>query len=150
MMGERSVVDGHNGSIFTTVSSEELNEGGSDNSPTTCDLITVLVTGAAGFIGSHVCEALLARGNRVIAVDELNDYYNVDLKKANLENLQRVYGHIIRDDMPLLAVYKGDICNVDFMSVVFEKEQPTHICHLAARAGVRPRYEVYICDFYII
>merc|ERR1711988_1221698 len=42
------------------------------------------------------------------------------------------------DNLPLLSIYRGDICDVDFISNLFEKERPTHICHLAARAGVRP------------
>ncbi len=50
--------------------------------------MTVLVTGAAGFIGYHVAEALLARGERVIGLDNLNDYYDVRLKQARLARLQ--------------------------------------------------------------
>ena len=50
--------------------------------------MTVLVTGAAGFIGYHLCEALLARGETVIGVDVLSDYYDVHLKKARLERLE--------------------------------------------------------------
>ena len=46
--------------------------------------MTVLVTGAAGFIGFHVCQALVKRGERVVGVDNLNDYYDVSLKKARL------------------------------------------------------------------
>ena len=50
--------------------------------------MSVLLTGAAGFIGYHVAEALLARGERVIGVDNLNDYYDVRLKQARLERLE--------------------------------------------------------------
>jgi UDP-glucuronate 4-epimerase len=89
----------------------------------------VLMTGGAGFIGSHVSEYLLKRGDKVIVVDEMNDYYDVRLKKANLDQLRKFEG---------CSVYRGDICDVDFMSEVFERERPTHVCHLAARAGVRP------------
>ena len=91
----------------------------------------VLVTGAAGFIGSHVSDYLMGRGDRVVIVDEMNDNYDVRLKQANLEYLFEKYGQ-------LCTVYRGDICDVDFISDVFERERPTHICHLAARAGVRP------------
>jgi len=90
----------------------------------------VLVTGGAGFIGSHVSEILLARGDRVVIVDEMNDYYDVRMKQANLRHLYTKFGKEV-------SIYRGDICNVDFMSDIFEKERPTHICHLAARAGVR-------------
>lgn len=92
----------------------------------------VLVTGGAGFIGSHVADILLARGDRVIVVDEMNDYYDVRLKQANLELLYNKY-----EDKDTLAIYRGDICDVDFIGDVFERERPTHVCHLAARAGVR-------------
>lgn len=91
----------------------------------------VLVTGGAGFIGSHVADILLGRGDRVVIVDEMNDYYDVRQKQANLQYLHSKYA----DNM---EVFRGDICDVDFMSDVFEKERPTHVCHLAARAGVRP------------
>mmetsp|Transcript_33354 Transcript_33354/g.31823 ORF Transcript_33354/g.31823 Transcript_33354/m.31823 type:complete len:418 (+) Transcript_33354:192-1445(+) len=90
----------------------------------------VLVTGGAGFIGSHVADVLMARGDRVIIVDEMNDYYDVRLKQANLEYLFNKY-----DDR--CTIYRGDICDVDFIGDVFERERPTHVCHLAARAGVR-------------
>lgn len=90
----------------------------------------VLVTGGAGFIGSHVADILLGRGDKVIIVDEMNDYYDVRQKRANLEYLTEKYGE-------KLTIFYGDICDVEFMSDVFEREKPTHICHLAARAGVR-------------
>jgi UDP-glucuronate 4-epimerase len=90
----------------------------------------VLVTGGAGFIGSHVAEFLLLRGDRVIIVDEINDYYDVRIKQSNLDHLERTYEN--------LRVFRGDICDTDLMGEVFESERPTHICHLAARAGVRP------------
>ncbi len=91
----------------------------------------ILVTGGAGFIGSHVADHLLSRGDRVVIVDELNDYYDTRLKFANLKYLEEKHGS------GKYVFYKGDICDVAFISDVFAKERPTHICHLAARAGVR-------------
>lgn len=91
----------------------------------------VLVTGGAGFIGSHVAAHLLKRGDIVIIVDEMNDYYDTRLKQANLDYLTTNFGDAC-------TIYKGDICDVDFMADIFERERITHICHLAARAGVRP------------
>lgn len=91
----------------------------------------VLVTGGAGFIGSHVAAYLLRRGDTVIVVDEMNDYYDVRLKQANLDYLSNNFSGSVK-------IYKGDICDVDFMADIFDRERPTHICHLAARAGVRP------------
>ncbi len=92
---------------------------------------TVLVTGGAGFIGSHVADHLLSRGDKVVIVDELNDYYDLRLKHANLKYLEEKYGS------EKYTFYKGDICDVAFISGIFAKERPSHICHLAARAGVR-------------
>eukprot|EP00978_Attheya_sp_CCMP212_P016790 scaffold44298_cov47-Attheya_sp.AAC.2 len=92
----------------------------------------VLVTGAAGFIGSHVCEYLLERGDDVVVVDEVNDYYDVAIKEANLALLVKNYGS------KRVAIYRGDICDETFMMGVFENERPEWVCHMAARAGVRP------------
>ena len=93
---------------------------------------TVLVTGGAGFIGSHVADFLMNRGDcKVVIVDEMNDYYDVRIKNANLEYLTTTHGD-------KCVIYLGDICDYAFISDLFEQEKPTHICHLAARAGVRP------------
>jgi len=102
----------------------------------------VLVTGGAGFIGSSVAEALLARGDDVIIVDEMNDYYDVAIKENNLQRLRQLYPNKQR-----LTIHKGDICNEQFMHNIFESERPEWVCHLAARAGVRPSIQdpfVYI------
>ncbi|KAL7567300.1 hypothetical protein ACA910_015674 [Epithemia clementina (nom. ined.)] len=96
------------------------------------DYKKVLVTGGAGFIGSHVAAYLLARGDDVVIVDEINDYYDVNLKFQNLQLLKEQYGN------DRLKIYKGDICDVELMTSIFETEQPKWVCHMAARAGVRP------------
>ena len=93
----------------------------------------VLVTGGAGFVGSHVAEYLLSRGDDVVIVDEINDYYDVKIKLANLDHLRKLC-----PDEKRLSIYKGDICDEQFMLDVFEKERPEWVCHMAARAGVRP------------
>ena len=101
----------------------------------------VLVTGGAGFIGSSCAELLLARGDKVVIIDEINDYYDVRLKKANLARLEEKYGN------EQLKIYIGDICDAKLVNEIFEKEQPKWVCHMAARAGVRPSIEdpyVYI------
>lgn len=92
----------------------------------------VLVTGAAGFVGSHVADALLARGDTVVIMDEVNDYYNVSIKEGNLRYLEEKYG------TKKLKIYRGDVANETFVDMVFETENPRWVCHLAARAGVRP------------
>mmetsp|Transcript_38634 Transcript_38634/g.93393 ORF Transcript_38634/g.93393 Transcript_38634/m.93393 type:complete len:389 (+) Transcript_38634:64-1230(+) len=101
----------------------------------------VLVTGGAGFIGSHVADYLLERGDDVVIVDELNDYYDVTIKESNLRLLTEKYGE------ERVVIYRGDICDSKMMEELFEKERPQWVCHMAARAGVRPSIQdpfVYI------
>jgi UDP-glucuronate 4-epimerase len=101
----------------------------------------VLVTGGAGFIGSHVAEHLLERGDDVVIVDEINDYYDPRIKESNLDMLLRKYG------ANRVSIFRGDICDADFMEHVFESTRPQWVCHMAARAGVRPSIDdpfVYI------
>lgn len=103
----------------------------------------VLVTGGAGFIGSSVAEFLLSRGDDVVIVDEMNDYYDVKIKEGNLAHLQE----LVKGSPKRLSIYKGDICDEEFMTNLFEKERPQWLCHMAARAGVRPSIQdpfVYI------
>jgi UDP-glucuronate 4-epimerase len=91
--------------------------------------MATLVTGAAGFIGYHLCERLLARGERVIGLDVLNDYYDVTLKQARLDRLQ---AH------PDFRFVKLDIADRPGMAA-FGQAHPdiTRIAHLAGQAGVR-------------
>jgi len=91
--------------------------------------MAVLVTGAAGFIGFHVSLALLARGERVIGVDNLNDYYDVGLKKARLARLER---------MPGFAFARLDIAAEGALATLAARHpEVTRVAHLAAQAGVR-------------
>ncbi len=91
--------------------------------------MTVLLTGAAGFIGMHVAAALLSRGDRVIGVDNLNAYYDVDLKRARLARLQSW-----PDFRPVVA----DVADKDAMMELAESHSDvTRIVHLAAQPGVR-------------
>jgi len=92
----------------------------------------VLVTGGAGFIGSSVADELLNRGDDVVIVDEVNDYYDTTFKEANLKLLLDKYGP------KRVVVVRGDICDASLMQSVFEDHRPTWVCHMAARAGVRP------------
>ncbi|KAL3940480.1 MAG: hypothetical protein SGBAC_004999 [Bacillariaceae sp.] len=101
----------------------------------------VLVTGGAGFIGSNVAEYLLERGDDVVIIDEVNDYYDVTIKESNLRLLSDKYGE------DRVVIYRGDICDAKLMEELFEKERPEWVCHMAARAGVRPSIQdpfVYI------
>ena len=88
----------------------------------------VLVTGAAGFIGFHTAQALLARGDEVVGVDNLNDYYDPKLKSARLAILERERG--FRFD-------KLDIADREAMQKIFDRDEFGAVVHLAAQAGVR-------------
>jgi UDP-glucuronate 4-epimerase len=91
--------------------------------------LPVLVTGAAGFIGFHTSRALLERGERVIGVDNLNDYYDVGLKLGRLDQLRSLKGFEFR---------KADISDRNAISAIFAEAGHFHgIIHLAAQAGVR-------------
>ena len=91
--------------------------------------MTLLVTGAAGFIGSHVSHALLARGEKVLGVDNLNNYYDVRLKEARLARLR---------DKPGFAFHAVDISDRDrILAFAEDNSDITGIVNLAAQAGVR-------------
>lgn len=90
----------------------------------------ILVTGGAGFIGSHVCERLLRDGHSVCAVDDLNDFYDPAIKQHNIAALQSLA-------LPF-TFFHGDITCPDDLEEVFESENFDQVIHLAARAGVRP------------
>jgi UDP-glucuronate 4-epimerase len=91
--------------------------------------MVIIVTGAAGFIGSHTCEELLKRGEKVIGIDNINNYYEQKQKKENLKILKKYSS---------FTFYKKDITNLNSIKRIFEKHKPKKIIHLAARAGVRP------------
>ncbi|MGQ4650678.1 NAD-dependent epimerase/dehydratase family protein [Lyngbya aestuarii] len=88
----------------------------------------ILVTGAAGFIGFHLCQKLLARGESVVGIDNLNDYYDVNLKQARLAQLE---------NQSNFEFAKLDLANRDGMASLFAEHQPEKVAHLAAQAGVR-------------
>ncbi|HPF37615.1 MAG TPA: GDP-mannose 4,6-dehydratase [Phycisphaerae bacterium] len=91
---------------------------------------TILVTGGAGFIGSHLCEALLARGDRVIAYDSFDPFYDVAIKRRNIEAAsQNPSYRLIEADIRDLSAAEAALADVDC------------VVHLAARAGVRPSIE---------
>jgi UDP-glucuronate 4-epimerase len=93
---------------------------------------TILVTGAAGFIGSHVAQALVARGDTVIGLDNLNDYYDPARKRANLEEVKRSTQHTTR-----FIFVQGDIRDRELVSRLFARYHFEIVVHLAAMAGVR-------------
>lgn len=92
----------------------------------------VLVTGGAGFIGSHLCERLLQEGYRVVSFDNFNAYYDRSIKENNIESIR------VHDTQEkFLSVY-GDIRDKYHLFEVIQRERPLCVIHLAAMAGVRP------------
>jgi UDP-glucuronate 4-epimerase len=90
----------------------------------------IIVTGGAGFIGSHVVRSLLAEGDQVTVIDDFNDFYDPAIKRANVASFSSF-------DAPL-DVAEIDLRDWDAVRSVFEKAAPDAVIHLAARAGVRP------------
>lgn len=94
--------------------------------------MAILVTGGAGFIGSHLVEKLLLLGEQVVVIDNFNDFYPPAYKRENISAVVR---------NPWLTLYETDICNTASCKEVFEKHRVEKIVHLAAYAGVRPSIE---------
>jgi len=90
--------------------------------------VTAIVTGAAGFIGMHLCERLLVRGERVIGVDDFNAYYEVSLKEARAARL-------ISDKR--FELVRMDVADAEAFEALTARARPSLIVHLAAQAGVR-------------
>jgi UDP-glucuronate 4-epimerase len=90
--------------------------------------MVVLVTGCAGFIGMHVALLLLQRGDQVVGTDNLNDYYDPQLKMARLAQLQQ---------WPGFSFVAGDIADAPFLNGLFAAHKPKRVVNLAAQAGVR-------------
>jgi UDP-glucuronate 4-epimerase len=90
--------------------------------------MAILVTGAAGFIGFHLAERLLARGETVIGLDNVNDYYEVSLKEARLAQLR---------ERPGFTFHRLDLADRAGMEALFRDESIDRVVHLAAQAGVR-------------
>jgi len=90
--------------------------------------MTTLVTGSAGFIGFHVARELLERGEKVVGLDSVNDYYSQDIKWDR---------NSILEEYEDFDFYHEDLCNLKALKVLFEEKDIKRICHLAAQAGVR-------------
>src|SRR5262245_33292275 len=93
---------------------------------------TILVTGAAGFIGSHTAEALLARGDRVVGIDNLNDYYDPARKRTNIAEVRAT-----APDPSAYEFVEGDIRDRARVKELFAAHRFDAVVHLAAMAGVR-------------
>jgi UDP-glucuronate 4-epimerase len=91
--------------------------------------VNILITGGAGFIGSHMADRRLARGDRVVVLDDFNDFYDPQRKRRNVAR---------HSSSPNYRLVEGDIRDRALVFRVFEEERPDAVLHLAARAGVRP------------
>jgi len=98
----------------------------------------ILITGAAGFIGSHTCESLIKNGNSIIGVDNFDSFYSSKLKELNLEQLNQNNN---------FRFYTADIRNDKALNQIFSSNQVDVVIHLAAKAGVRPSIES-ISEYY--
>ncbi len=92
--------------------------------------MTTLITGAAGFIGFHVARRLLARGERVLGIDNVNDYYSVQLKRDRIAAQQREFGDAFR-------LIETDFADAEALGRALDSEDFDGIVHLGAQAGVR-------------
>lgn len=88
----------------------------------------ILVTGAAGFIGFHTSQRLLEEGHDIIGLDNVNDYYSVELKNSRLDLLKK---------FEKFKLYKDNLADNEAVANLFKKEQPQRVIHLGAQAGVR-------------
>ena len=90
--------------------------------------MSILVTGIAGFIGSHVARVLLERGEQIIGIDNFSDYYDVNLKKNRLKGLE---------NFDNFTFHNVDISNIVSVENIYKKYDFNKVCHLAAQAGLR-------------
>ncbi len=102
----------------------------------------ILVTGTAGFIGFHLAKKLLERGDKVVGLDNINDYYDVNLKYARLQELgiqkENIQDNILTPSSnPKHQFIKADLADEKVMNKLFEEEKFDAVCNLAAQAGVR-------------
>ncbi|MBM3804658.1 MAG: NAD-dependent epimerase/dehydratase family protein [Acidimicrobiia bacterium] len=94
--------------------------------------MVILLTGGAGFIGSHLAERLLRLGHKLVLLDELNDFYSPEIKRRNLAEIKTTGNY---------DFVEASICDLPKLTQLFQQHAPEVVIHLAARAGVRPSLE---------
>jgi UDP-glucuronate 4-epimerase len=95
--------------------------------------MNILITGVAGFIGFHLCKKLIINGNNIIGIDNINDYYDINLKETRLKELLE----ISNNSEGKFEFFKGNLEDNDFIKNLFSKFKPKKVVNLAAQAGVR-------------
>ena len=93
----------------------------------------ILVTGGAGFIGSHTCQRLIKLGYSPAIIDNFNDYYNPQLKDSNVKN---------NLDNPNYKLYRGDICDKELVNKIFEEKGWKKELNLISWNGAKPKYDL--------
>ncbi|MDB4330364.1 GDP-mannose 4,6-dehydratase [bacterium] len=97
----------------------------------------VLVTGCCGFIGYHVCKRIMERGHDVVGIDNMNDYYDPQLKEDRLKGLVNFHKELIGDRSDNFFFLRGDVKDYGLLDSLVKEQEPWLILHLAAQAGVR-------------
>ena len=92
----------------------------------------VLVTGSAGFIGYHLCRKLITQNISLVGIDNLNDYYDINLKKSRNESLYSLSS----STQSQYIFEEGDISNNNFIKEIFSKYKPKYVVNLAAQAEI--------------
>ena len=100
----------------------------------------ILVTGGAGFIGSHLCERLLIEGNKVIIIDNFNEFYDPQIKRNNIIEIKNTMKNN-SIDINKIELCEGDFRDIEFLNKLFDNNDIHIVVHLAAMAGVRPSIE---------
>ena len=112
----------------------------------------ILITGTAGFIGFHLSERLLLNGHSVVGIDQINDYYDVNLKYdrliySGIDIAKELEGGVVSSKSKSYIFYKCSLEDKESLDKIFKKEKPDAVCNLAAQAGVR--YSLENPDAYI-
>ena len=103
----------------------------------------ILITGAAGFIGFHLCKKLIEKNEFVIGLDNMNSYYDPKLKKSRINELSKLKADSQKD----FFLIEGDLAQQKIIIETFKKYKPNIVIHLAAQAGVR--YSITNPDAYV-
>ena len=103
-------------------------------------MVTILISGGAGFIGSYLVENMIRKENNIIIIDNFNNFYDPAVKERNIQEIRKTMEKQNLDE-EYLKIYRGDIRDSNFVKRIFNNNQIDIVIHLAAMAGVRPSIE---------